>query len=118
MAAVPRANAESILSITVGNNHTCALTSVGGVKCWGGNELGQLGDRATTHRSIPVDVIGPGSGVKAFAAGAKYWGDNDNGQLEDSTTESRLTSIDVIGKYSLSTLRLPSFAPLSTVVLW
>jgi alpha-tubulin suppressor-like RCC1 family protein len=92
-----------------GAAHSCRVTSVETVRCWGSNTSGQLGDGTTASRPTPATVPGLGKGVLAVTAGEAHtcavlvtntvrcWGDNAFGQLGDGTTTSRATPTPVPG---------------------
>ncbi len=61
--AITGTNAGAQASITAGGAHTCALFAAGGVKCWGENGDGQLGDDINYYRLTPTQVFGLASGV-------------------------------------------------------
>jgi alpha-tubulin suppressor-like RCC1 family protein/Tol biopolymer transport system component len=97
------------LAIAVGNSHACALLEGGGVKCWGTNAFGQLGDDSTQDRLGAVDVATLGTGVRSIAAGYNFscavteaeallcWGENTSGQLGDGSTTHRDVPTPVVG---------------------
>ena len=65
--------ANGVTAIAAGETHTCALVSECGVKCWGDNVYGELGDGTRANGSVmPVNVIGLSGGVIAIAAGGLH----------------------------------------------
>lgn len=51
---------ESITKVSLGWNHSSALTSTGRLFMWGENRNGELGDGAKKNRLTPVDITGGG----------------------------------------------------------
>ena len=97
------------ISAPADGQHACALTRAGGMKCWGLNSYGELGNGTTEMSHTPVDVIGLTENVVSIATGLKHscavlsdgtikcWGNNEYGKLGNGTTESSLTPVDVVG---------------------
>jgi alpha-tubulin suppressor-like RCC1 family protein len=105
-----------VAAITAAYDHSCALTTVGGIKCWGNNGWGQLGTGDTTDHRTAVDVAGIASGAVAVTAGGsvewvggshtcalvvgggvKCWGANEFGQLGNGNTANAYAPVDVAG---------------------
>jgi len=97
-------------SISSSKAFTCALLDSSGMKCWGYNGQGQIGDGTGTNRSAPVNVPGLTSGVTAIGTGemhtcavlntgaVKCWGWNGNGRTGIGTAlGGSNTPTDVIG---------------------
>jgi Regulator of chromosome condensation (RCC1) repeat len=59
-----------VTAIVAGQYHSCALTRLGAVLCWGYDANGELGDgQVETQSSTPVPVIGLSGGAVSISAG-------------------------------------------------
>jgi alpha-tubulin suppressor-like RCC1 family protein len=85
--------------VVTGWAHTCALLIGGRVKCWGGNDTGQLGDGTRRSSPFPVDVIDLPGEVNLLASGTHHtcavagsrvvcWGRGSEGQLDGKGEDS------------------------------
>ena len=96
--------------IAAGGNHTCARLSDSTVKCWGRNDLGQIGiGNTTTPQSTPVAVTGITTATQISAGNdstcarlsdstVKCWGNNSNGENGlGNTTTPQSTAVAVPG---------------------
>lgn len=100
----------AVVQIAQGESHRCARFGSGKIKCWGRNDLGQLGLGDTADRgdapgemgdALPFVDLGVGRTARAIAAGegrtcavldngrVKCWGGNGSGQLGLGDTERR-----------------------------
>lgn len=109
-------NDTEVTSISAGGDNSCAIVDEG-VKCWGSNGEGQLGDGSNVNSNIPVSVegLGDGSGVKSISVSrtdvamggfvcalvenkVKCWGSNMDGQLGNgSSVYNSNIPVDVSG---------------------
>ncbi len=103
------AGLSSVIAVTAGQDHACALSQAGAMKCWGNNGQGQLGDGGLEPASFaPMQVSGLTGGVSAITAGGFHtcalvgggiqcWGFNSFGQLGNGLTTLSKTPAIVSG---------------------
>lgn len=91
-----------VIGMSLGGDHSCASSYDNGMRCWGNNASGQLGNGTNTSSVVPVEPTPFGSGpsgtgggayIQDFAAGGAHtcvigsggkiscWGSNFYGQL-------------------------------------
>ena len=118
-----------VKQIAGGDRTVCALTTAGGVKCWGSPAEGALGvsdDIAQFNGKVPtpMDVVGLSSGVAEIAGGAASfcalmasdgsaycWGYNQHGQVGNqpnpiSVGEFQRLPVQVIGLTGATTIAI------------
>ncbi len=97
------------IDVVAGKDHSCALYDDGSVRCWGRNQLGQLGTGTPLDfEALPRIVFGLGAEVVDLSAGDNHtcavmatgevmcWGANDVGQLGDGTTTTQDRPVVVV----------------------
>ncbi len=94
--------------IVAGSGHSCYLDPSGSVRCWGSGSNGELGDGATSQRSIPMPVVGLSDATQISstyqhtcalrATGqAVCWGHGAQGKLGHGISASSSVAVAVSG---------------------
>lgn len=99
--------------IAAGANHTCAITAVDELYCWGSNSKGQITGSPTPTPTVvptPLKILGL---FKDIALGAQHtcaltvanelrcWGDNAQGQIGNGMTYQNPAPPTTVGNYDL-----------------
>lgn len=112
---------QGVRSVTLGERHSCAVTSQGQVRCWGANNFGQLGDGTTVDSALPqtvriinaqgnseplTNVLGIAANYDStcavLASGEVYcWGNNYWGQLGEGR-QNEMVCVSAIYYHSCS----------------
>ena len=109
------AGIDSVIAVSAGNNHTCAVSDDGRVYCWGHNFSGQIGDGNEGEQASPRIRPHPVPGLRAVAVATgqffscaaltdgsvKCWGENacrnaicPSDAATNSTTPTAIPGID------------------------
>lgn len=99
--------------ISVGGRHSCGITILNELKCWGFNFFGQLGVGDNLDRDFPVKVgnetyskVTTGSDhtcAVTTSGGLRCWGRNDFGQVGNGSNVNinSPATVDPVGAYSV-----------------
>jgi alpha-tubulin suppressor-like RCC1 family protein len=98
---------DDVTSVSVGDDSACALRAAGDVRCWGGNNQGQLGDGTLEDSGVPVRVKGiahatqitvGGDFACALQGGRELcWGGGYDGNLGDGNNRNSSRPVLVQG---------------------
>ena len=104
---------ETITQVSLGNNHSIAISSTGRIFTWGYNNNGQLGDGTTIDKNTPSNITSSGfnlilgetitqvslgeSHSSALSSTGRVftWGLNSFGRLGDGTTTNSSQPVDI-----------------------
>jgi len=109
---------DKIVSLSLGGDHSSAVSSAGRVFTWGWNSFGQLGDSTNTNKSVPTEItskfnLGSNDKIISLSLGGDHssalseagrvftWGANRLGQLGDNTNTNKSVPIDITSNFKL-----------------
>ena len=112
------ASNDKIIALSLGVQHSSALSAMGRVFMWGYNVAGQLGDGTSTTRSIPTEIttgfsLLAGETIISISLSIDHssaltstgrvfmWGWNRDGQLGDGTSITRNVPTEITSNFSL-----------------
>ena len=107
---------KTLIAITAGGYHTCAIDTAGKAYCWGRNQEGQLGTGGGGPAYEPVAVTDPSTPLVEIAAGSEHtcavatdgagfcWGSNADGQLGTGDTVDSPVPVAVTGGQRFTTM--------------
>ena len=110
----------NIKKISVGNDHSCAVSGIGNVYCWGYGEYGQNGNNTNSNELVPVRVHegealsvdsdgGYLSNIRSVSAGSEHtcvasnasniycWGEGSSGRLGNNEKNTYFIPVRVRG---------------------
>lgn len=100
----------AIAQVATGFSHSCAVSTSGGVFCWGDNAKQQLGRSTPAQSLVATNVPGLATGVQMVALGAEHtcaltaaggvkcWGGNNYGQTGTGSAAAVIaTPSDAVG---------------------
>jgi uncharacterized repeat protein (TIGR02543 family) len=112
-------NGENVISLSLGVNHSSALTSSGKVFTWGSNDFGQLGDGTLINRILPNEItnnfnliagdkiIGLNSennqsSALSLSGRVFTWGRNEFNQIGDGSSANKNLPTEITSNFNLS----------------
>jgi alpha-tubulin suppressor-like RCC1 family protein len=98
----------TVVAVSAGGDHPCAVLGDGSVRCWGNNAFGQLGNGTIRSTASPVVVRGITSATAVTSGGnhtcalltggtVSCWGFNSTGQLGNGTKNESHVPVAVSG---------------------
>ena len=124
---------DNVVSVSLGGNHSAAITTDGSLYTWGSNDCGHLGDGTTDDKSTPVKImdnvvsisVKDGTCAAITTDGSLYtWGNNQYGQLGngkygyDNYSSTPIKIMDNVASVSLGGLHSAAITIDGSLYVW